>query len=118
MKLDILDRAIEDILSYDKKTQDKIYDKLEYLRDNYLELCKTKNIEKLTNSSLSKYRLSKDIRAIFFIYDEEKDTINILRIANRENCYKKVSLKSDENYKENIISKKEKDIKSSTRKNR
>lgn len=98
MLLDITNRAFNDISNdFTKTEQELIFEKLEYLEQNYSELVKTKNIKKLENSSVSRYKISSDIRAIFITFFVDNDgTIAILRVLKRKESYENKNKKNYE----------------------
>ena len=67
--------------------------KLRHLTDNYDQIVKTKQIQKLTNSAVSRFKVSDDIRAFFIAFYEKQDgTIVVLDVTSRENAYTKKSI--------------------------
>lgn len=99
MQLEIQAPAFKEIQKdFDRKTQEQIIEKLAYYAQNYESIIQTKNVEKLQNSDVYKYRLSLDIRAIFITYYEyENGIIVILSVTSRQNAYKSTKMQKYEN---------------------
>lgn len=109
MQLEFASKVIEKInKNFDKKQSDFIFDKLNYFANNYNQLICTKQIEKLTNSTVSRFKASNDIRAFFVTFYEKQDgTIIILDVASRENAYTKKNIaKIEKEAKQEIRQKK------------
>ena len=89
MQLEIIDNAYKHIeKEFDDKQVEIIFDKLSYLAKNYDEIIKTKQVQKLTNSEASRFKISVGIRAIFVTFYDNKDgTIIVLDVVKRENAY-------------------------------
>lgn len=103
MELIILEPALKEIKKdFDKKTRENIFKKLEYLSKNYEALVNTKNIQKLQNSSVCKYRINLNIRAIFITYCEDDEMIVILSVTSRQNAYQNQKMQEYENLANNF----------------
>ncbi len=89
MRLEFTANALKSIeKDFNEKQSDFIFDKLNFFAENYNELVKSKQVERLTNSQASRFKVNIDIRAIFISFYENKDgTIVILDIVTRENAY-------------------------------
>ena len=89
MQLEIIDNAYKHIeKEFDDKQIEIIFEKLRFFADNYDEVVKTKQVEKLTNSQASRFKINIGIRAIFITFYENNDgTIIILDVVKRENAY-------------------------------
>lgn len=76
------------LYTLNKKDYEKVKNKLLYLCQNYDILKDSKNITSLVNfSNLYRYKISKDLRAIFKIKDD-KITILVLKVGYRKDVYK------------------------------
>lgn len=107
MQLEFASKVIERInKNFDKKQSDFIFDKLNYFVSNYNQLINTKQVEKLTNSTVSRFKISNDIRAFFITFYEKQDgTIIILDVTSRENAYTKKNITKIEKEAEQELSK-------------
>lgn len=85
MQLEIIDNAYKHIeKEFDDKQIEIIFEKLKFFADNYDEVVKTKQVEKLTNSQASRFKINIGIRAIFITFYENDDgTIIILDVVKR-----------------------------------
>lgn len=105
MQLDIQAPAYKEIKKdFDRTTQEKIIEKLAYFAENYESIIQTKNVEKLQNSNVYKYRLSLDIRAIFITYyEDENGILVILSVTSRQNAYKSKKMQEYEKIADDFL---------------
>lgn len=89
MQLEIIDNAYKHIeKEFDDKQAEIIFDKLSYFAENYNEIIKTKQVQRLTSSEASRFKISIGIRAIFVTFYKNNDgTIIVLDVVRRENAY-------------------------------
>ena len=98
MQLEFTDEAQENIDNFNNKMKDFVVKKLRYLTDNYNQLVKTKQIQKIQNSTISRFKVSDDIRAFFITFYETQDgTIIVLNVVSRENAYNDKDIRKYEN---------------------
>lgn len=98
MLLELLESAKEEIKNdFTPKEQILIFEKLEYFATNYTELIKSKNVKKLAGGSVSRYKISSKIRAIFITFCAlDSQSIVILSVTQRKESYLKSRLKQYE----------------------
>ena len=88
MQLEFTENAQRSIDDFDDKIKRFVVKKLRYLTDNYIQIVATKQVQKLANSKVSRFKISDDIRAFFITFYEKQDgTIIILDVTSRENAY-------------------------------
>lgn len=73
MQLEFTENAQRSIDDFDDKIKRFVVKKLRYLTDNYIQIVATKQVQKLANSKVSRFKISDDIRAFFITFYEKQD---------------------------------------------
>ena len=99
MQLEFTEEAQENIDDFDDKTKDFVVKKLRHLTDNYNQIVKTKQVERIvsSHSKMSRFKINSDLRAFFITFYEKQDgTIIVLNVTSRQNAYNDKDIKKYE----------------------